>query len=783
MHQIGDEYEVRSVFSLKPLMDFWTNILAPSDPFFQSMLEELRKDLQNAPELLGPINDRSVLNAHESLVRKLMSPVFPPAFWNTEMFGAIAPFTLRPLFFSPLFQRLLLKEDGSFQGRLVLDWDRFCQARLIKSSLLILRKLYNVEGHLEHPLIMAVEDPETGLESNFRLNADSRFVEVSPVGEIKKLSDNEIDAIMDNFTDVDMLRRFLPPEEFRFHGFTVVRASDVTQSQVISYLEKSLIDKQTIFSPDGFLGLQDQLRILFKLPDLVAGLATIQKDQALILNSGCKNACECIFTSSVHLPLREFAGSLFERSVKESRIIRINDLREEANLTRVEEEFLKGGIRSLLIAPLYYQDAPIGMLSLGSMRPGKLDPSAELLANQITPLFSMAMNRALDELDNRVQAIIKEKCTAVHPAVEWMFRKNVLRHLERLRDGQASELDPIVFRDVYPLYAAADIRGSSEARSSAIQQDMAQHLELAADVLASAIEAKPLPMLQELAHRVDAARRNIGYGLGSSDETTAIYLMRKEIEPLFSFFQGLGPNPACAVEAYEAAMDPNLRTVYRKRKEFEDSVACLNERISAYVDREEAEMQAVIPHYFNKHQTDGLDYTVYLGASMLEKAEFNEIYIKNLRLWQLMLSCGIAWHAHRVKPMLKVPLELTHLILVNNSPISVRFRFDEKRFDVDGAYDVGHEIVRSRIDKAMVKGSDERVTQPGKIAIIYSRIQEADEMRRHIDFLISSEHLLNDVEILDVEDLPGVQGLKAFRVGINLVSGSLAERCERVARA
>ena len=200
----------------------------------------------------------------------------------------------------------------------------------------------------------------------------------------------------------------------------------------------------------------------------------------------------------------------------------------------------------------------------------------------------------------------------------------------------------------------------------------------------------------------------------------------------------------------------------------------------AYLDREEAEMQAVIPHYFNKHQTDGLDYIVYLGESMLENGEFNELYLKNLRLWQIMVSCGIAWHADRIKAGLAVPLELTHIILVNNSPMSVRFRFDEKRFDVDGAYDVGHEIVRSRIDKAMVKGRDERLTQPGKIAVVYSRVQEAEEMRRHIDFLINRGFLHNDLEILEIDDLPGVQGLKAFRMSVNLESSSLAERCEQM---
>jgi hypothetical protein len=125
----------------------------------------------------------------------------------------------------------------------------------------------------------------------------------------------------------------------------------------------------------------------------------------------------------------------------------------------------------------------------------------------------------------------------------------------------------------------------------------------------------------------------------------------------------------------------------------------------------------------------------------MEDGHFNEIYLKNLRLWQLKLACGMAWHTEQLKSSLKVPLDTAHLILVQDTPLSIRFRFDEKRFDVDGAYDVRHEIIKSRLDKAFVKGGGERLTQPGKIAIVYSHPEEAKEMRHHIEFLQSEGYL------------------------------------------
>ena len=147
-----------------------------------------------------------------------------------------------------------------------------------------------------------------------------------------------------------------------------------------------------------------------------------------------------------------------------------------------------------------------------------------------------------------------------------------------------------------------------------------------------------------------------------------------------------------------------------------------------------------------------------------------------------MVACGIAWVTEQLKKELKVPLETAHLILVSDATLSIRFRFEEKRFDVDGAYDVRHEIIKSRLDKAMVKGRSERLTQPCMIAVVFSQPQEGREVRRHMEFLVSKGYLKGDAEALDVEELPGVQGLQAMRASVDLESPVLAERVTRLIR-
>ena len=91
---------------------------------------------------------------------------------------------------------------------------------------------------------------------------------------------------------------------------------------------------------------------------------------------------------------------------------------------------------------------------------------------------------------------------------------------------------------------------------------------------------------------------------------------------------------------------------------------------------------------------------------------------------------------------------------------------DEIRFDVDGTYNARYEVVKKRVDKAYIKGTNERITEPGKITIVYSQKADEKEYLKYIGFLQSKHHLGDEVEILELEDLQGVTGLKAIRVNV-----------------
>jgi len=446
----------------------------------------------------------------------------------------------------------------------------------------------------------------------------------------------------------------------------------------------------------------------------------------------------------------------------------IEDLQEYPQRSTIEEELLQHGLRNMVVAPLYYQDELIGMLELGSPHPGDLHALNTMKLRDVLPLFSMAIKRSLDELNTSIQAVIKEQCTAIHPSVEWRFRQAAMHWLAQRTQGVAPQMQPIVFDNVYPLYGVSDIRGSSRLRNAAIQADLSEHLRLAHDILQVGYGNQPLPILDELAYHVGTLMMQLEAGLGSGDEVTIIDFLQRDVEPLFEHMRDFGPEVEEKILAYRAALEPRFGTIYRRRKDFEESVMQINETLSAYIDAEQEKAQAMFPHYFEKHKTDGIEYGIYIGASMVDNDRFDLLYVHNLRLWQLMVMCGVVRTSEELKHHLKIPLDMAHLILVQDTPLSVRFRFDEKRFDIDGAYNMRYEIVKKRIDKARISGTGERLTQPGKIAIVHSQPKEAQEYREYIAYLQATGYLTDEVEEVELESLEGAQGLKALRVTVHL---------------
>lgn len=128
--------------------------------------------------------------------------------------------------------------------------------------------------------------------------------------------------------------------------------------------------------------------------------------------------------------------------------------------------------------------------------------------------------------------------------------------------------------------------------------------------------------------------------------------------------------------------------------------------------------------------------------------------------------CELTRRIARLQSELSHRMTTAQLILVYSLPMTIRFRMDEKKFDVDGNENVRYALLKKRIDKALIRGTANRLTLPGKVAIVYSQDKDRQEYQKYLKYLIEKKYIEPTVEDLELAPLQGIKGLKAIRITV-----------------
>jgi len=520
--------------------------------------------------------------------------------------------------------------------------------------------------------------------------------------------------------------------------------------------------------PDSVERIRMSLGSLLNIPHLKTGFISWYKERNALQSPGygfwnsivlsdkktkkiedvfCHESEQCLFNKKSPFILPEINEEVIDNTVLSAKLV-------------------KHKLKSYIALPLLYNDELIGVLELGSENANELNAITPHKLAEVVPLFTTALKRSQEEFENQLETIIRQKCTAIHPTVAWRFTEAAEKLLYNLRFFADAAMEDIVFNDVYPLYGQIDIQGSSTRRNQSIQTDLIEQLKLAKSILDTAVNKFSLPIYRELRFRIDHYIEKLEEALAAGDENQVLEFLKAEIYPVFNHLHTMSPDLHEALLAYEKQLDPALGMIYKQRKDYEQSVKLINDKLSDYLDKTQQAAQNMFPHYFEKYKTDGVEHNIYIGQSLVNNKTFHPLYLQNLRLWQLLVICETENAIQRLKPNLKTSLDICSLILVHSNPLAIRFRMEEKKFDVDGAYNIRYEIMKKRIDKALVKETNERLTLPGKIAIVYSQDKEAKEYLNYLRYLQSIGYIGPHVEWLTLKDLQGITGLKALRVEV-----------------
>lgn len=636
---------------------------------------------------------------------------------------------------------------------------------------MILNRFYNYTSIQKNDILYAYTNPETQLTQYYNINADTQFIEITYEGELPELNFELVAAQIQDGTEIEHLQEVIPLSKFKFDGFTVISLTDVTLPHAIEGIRSALVNHS--YEVEAYEHVIQALKTLAGDGHIEFGLLPFltvnnkfvfdnaKESQSILINSGKKNDLQ-----------EETFYALVEDYKDNPRPIFFNNLTpEKVSKFPFLDVLRKNDIRSYSFLPVYYNNQLAGVMEIYSKEDLEVDDKLISKLHTALPLLGQLLQYRIEEFNLQMDEVLKDKFTALQPSVQWKFNQVVWDFLKKNKGKKKTqEIDTVTFKGLYPLFGAIDIRNSTVERNFALQADLKVQLEKLSEILGKLRIIVRLDLIDKILFNCKDWIKRIDDYISSSEEALLNEFLELEVYPILKHIEKGHVDTSEIIKGYFEFINPNNGKAYEHRRTLETSMQFINNAVSEYLEEAQQSLQASYPCYFAKFRTDGVEYDIYIGQDIAPDLPFDLLYLKNIRLWQLTAMVEVARLTNSVVSQMPRALLTTQLIFIHSNPIDISFRNDERRFDVEGAYNIRYEVVKKRIDKVMVKGTDERLTQPGKIALVYFNNYEANEYKEYIKYLQEQDFLLDNLEILELEELQGVSGLKALRVGVNYMA-------------
>lgn len=763
---IFNDSPFKTLISFHKLIESLEEIALSDIDYRSNYAKAVLKEIEPIPEFRTGIVDLSIIEKNKTLIKYLLTDLFPTPLTNNEIKAITIPFQNLTFNYSERFKKIL-NDAGDFDLT-IRDYndDQF----YVLSCILILNSYYGQQFDHNKPLFYDIPN-SNGILNHYRILYNADFIEIYPTEKAIPLSSEDIDELMDNYSTIDLWKQKFPSESWILKGFGIVTLYDATKESAISNLKSNLL-KSEKGQNDINKNSHTIFKSIFKVPDLRMGLLIYNEEEGKFMKPPFKKGEleSFILLDENEIPCEKaFLGCSFSTLLEDKKPFSISNVEYFATIPGNEKfakHLLAQDIKSCILAPVIKDNKLLGIMELVSSKPRQLNSINASNLDLILPYIVDTLERYSIDLENQLEAIIQREYTAIHSSVYWKFRNEAQKYFQTNTSNKDYIFKEIVFKEVYPLYGQIDIKGSSEHRNATVKEDLKNQLNVLSAIFENLEANSALPLLEQRKFEMQSYAKELQLELKADTEQQIQNYIQKEIHPILSNSKIEG-ECQLLINSYFEDLDPKTGLFYQARKKFDDAMSIINKKMATVLDKEQVEAQSIFPHYFERFKTDGVEHNLYIGASIAPSKPFDLMYLNNLRLWQFQTLCKMELEHHQLKSALPYELDVTSLILVFSSPISIRFRMDEKRFDVDGTYNARYEVVKKRIDKSNIKGTTERITQKEKITIVYSHNYEETEYLKYIKFLQFKGILEPTIEQFDVEELQGVSGLKALRVKVS----------------
>jgi hypothetical protein len=759
---------VKDVLSVKPFVEYLKKRIESEQTIKSEFYRFVLKKINQYDELADGVIKVNSIKKFTNIFELIYATLTTATESNSKFCWAIAAPTLSKIVYGTddFFDFLKEHQEGDNEAARGTD-ALFAGKAADYVYRLILQKLYHFPAEIHNDTVYSYHQPNSDILQYKRLHIDTTFIGVRANEQLPEINAEKIEACLYERRGMEALGDLMPLSMFTLEGFAIIIVDDFSAEHALQTI-RDLLVSYTSGQERLYLQVIKALQIIAGSSAVEFGLCPFIKlngrlmlkgkecNNSLIIKSGRKfgpgdGDTEAFLNEYLNKPAALFFSTISAEKIGQYPFL---------------EAIKKAGISSYAILPIFYNRQITGILEIYSAE--KTVFYEKLLSRLQTaiPLLSQLLRDSAVQFESRVDRIIQNRFTTIQPSVEWKFNQAAGTYLLKKTMRNDPEIESVSFGDVFPLFGSIDVRDSTIQHNQALKKD----IKILNNILVAFVKdyKKIAGKNPDIQSYLKLWKKQLKKQLKSHDENQIKDYIRLVITPKLEEWASLFPGQLDKpLNEYRNAINEKEGLAYSNRFALESSLRSINNALTKYFEKAQEKLQKIYPCYFEKFRSDGIEYDIYTGHSICPDRRFTASHLERFRIWQLNSMIDICHFTKNLLPKLSHPLKIAPLIFVHSGKINICFRNDERRFDVEGYYNVRYEVIKKRIDKVRLKKTGERLTQPDKIALVYFNAPDVEDFLDHIAVLQKEGALKDDLEHVELEELQGVTGLKAFRVSVN----------------
>jgi len=499
---------------------------------------------------------------------------------------------------------------------------------------LILERFYGINA-LETELIF--ESSCEGFTKYFELKIDFSFVDIQYDGEIPRIN---LAALRKNkYDSYDLLHNALSTidlNKFTFQGVSILRFTNKDKEFTTKRLQEII---KNIFIKDKQF-LTDEINSIFRsivrknniqyffLPIFeLSGFPISENEYAkksILLGhylNASKQSNSCAIYSYMSEPCIWSYGIEKDLNIEDSVFVDILKSKD---------------IQTYLGVPLFHGERFVGFLEIYSYEMN-FDSNDALKLKPYLPHFAQLANDLVTYLKNQLNKIILENYTSIQPTLQWRFNEVAVSYLSKLSNKEEnSALEKIVFKDVYPMYGAIDVKDSTRLRNSSQKQSILQHLNSLQNLIAKFEQSPEFDQFEWYKENINTTYECIKEKGVEKNILNIRDFLEKKVSICLEELKGQISSNAELMTLINDVQQQNKQILEIGNDPFERSLAAITKMIRVELDDLNDQLQTIFPCYFETFRTDGIEYDAYIGQSITPTAVFDEEILDEMRKLQIL---------------------------------------------------------------------------------------------------------------------------------------------------